>query len=201
MTSAIQSKSNLHPQLVEIIRQLDDASENARQIVCNLDVNQLRQRPRPGKWSIAECLVHLNLSSKAELVVLDGVLAQTTKERSPNGAEYKMDFLGSLLKWTLEPPMMFWSKIKTIEEFQPMKIEPVEQALPNFLDLQEQLKIRVEKANGLPLDKIKVASPFNGKIKYNLLSCFNLLLAHERRHLWQAKQITGWHFSAHLTMR
>lgn len=174
---------------MEIIRQLDDASENARQIAGNLTVNQLRQRPQAGKWSIAECLVHLNLSSEAELVVLDGLFARTTKEKSSNEAKYKMDLLGRFLKWMLEPPMMWWSKIKTTKEFQPTNIESVEQALPNFLDLQEQLKTRVEKANGLPLDKIKVASPFNSKIRYNLLSCFTLILAHERRHLWQAEQV------------
>lgn len=189
MTSAIHNKSNLHPQLMDIIRQLDDASESARQIADGLDVNQLRQRPQPDRWSIAECLVHLNLSSQAEIVVLDDVFARTTKEKMSNKMKYKMDFLGSFLKWMLEPPMKSWSKIKTTEEFRPMNIEPVEQALPTFLDLQEQLKIRVGRANGLPLDKIKVASPFNRKIKYNLLSCFNLILAHERRHLWQAEQV------------
>jgi hypothetical protein len=174
---------------MEVILQFDDASENARRIAGNLTVNQLRQRPQPDKWSIAECLVHLNLSSEAELIVLDNVLARTAEEKSSSEAKYKMDLLGRFLKWMLEPPMMLWSRIKTTEEFQPMNIEFVEQALPNFLNLQEQLKIRVEKANGLPLDKIKVVSPFNSKIKYNLLSCFTLILAHERRHLWQAEQV------------
>lgn len=189
MTSAIQNKANFHPQLAEIIRQLDEASGAARQLAGHLDPNQLLQRPRPDKWSVAECLVHLSLSSEAELVVIDGALARAKQEPSPHSVKYKMDLLGSFLKWTLEPPPMFWSKIKTTAEFQPINSEPVERALPDFLGLQEQLKLRVERANGLPLDKIKVASPFNPKIKYNLLSCFHLLLAHERRHLWQAKQI------------
>lgn len=189
MTSARQNKTNRHPQLAEIIRQLDEASELARQLAEKLDDNQLRQRPRPDKWSVAECLVHLSLSSEAELVVIDGALAGANEEASPPGVKYEMDWLGSFLKWTLEPPPMFWSKIKTTAEFQPMNIEPVERALPDFLGLQEQLKLRVERANGLPLDRIKVASPFNSRIRYNLLSCFHLLLAHERRHLWQAQQM------------
>jgi hypothetical protein len=193
MTSSIQNKTNLHPQLAEIIRQLDETSEFARQLAGNLDGNQLRQRPRSDKWSVAECLVHLSLSAEAELVVLDDVLARTGEESSSNEVKYKMDFFGSFLKWMLEPPPMFWSKIKTTERFRPMNIEPVERALPDFLGLQEQLKVRVEMANGLRLDKIKVASPFNSKVRYNLLSCFHLLLAHERRHLWQAKQIVEAH--------
>lgn len=187
----MQNKTDLHPQLAEIIGQLDEASKIARQLAGNLDGNQLRQRPRPDKWSVAECLVHLSLSSEAELVVLDGVLPQANEESSPDGVTYKMDLLGRFLKWTLEPPPMFWSRLKTTEGFRPTNIEPVERALPDFLDLQEQLKVRVERTNGLPLDRIKVVSPFNRKIRYNLLSCFHLLLAHERRHLWQAKHIFG----------
>lgn len=189
MTSSIYNKTILHPQLAEIIRQIDETSELARQIAGNLDGNQLRRRPQSDKWSVAECLVHLSHSSEAELVVLDDVLARTCEKSSSNEVKYKMDFFGRFLKWMLEPPPMFWSKLKTTEMFQPMNIEPVERVLPDFLSLQEQLKVRVEMANGLRLDKIKVASPFNKKVRYNLLSCFHLLLAHERRHLWQAKQI------------
>jgi DinB superfamily len=188
MINADQSKSNLHPQLVEIVRQLDDASERAGSIAGHLDAEQLRRRPRTGGWSIAECLVHLSLSSRAELVVLDDVFARAKQEQSSNEAKYKMDLLGRLLKWTLEPPPRSWSKIKTTEEFRPPNADLIEQALPDFLSLQEQLKDRVERANGLALDKIKVASPFNRRIRYNLLSCFHLILAHERRHLWQAEQ-------------
>jgi hypothetical protein len=189
MTSAVQNKIALHPQLAEIIRQLDEASEVARRLAGNLDPNQLRQRPQPDKWSVAECLVHLSLSSEAEVVVIDGALIQANKEASSNSVQYKMELFSRFLKWTLEPPPMFWSKIKTTKDFHPINSEPVERALPDFLAWQEQLKLRVERARGLPLDKIKVVSPFNTKIKYNLLSCFHLLLAHERRHLWHVQQI------------
>lgn len=187
--NTIQNKTNLHPQLAEIIWQLDKASESARQLAGQLNRDQLRQRPRPEKWSVAERLVHLNLSSQEELAVIDDVFDRANKESSPSGVTYKMDLLGRFLKWTLEPPPMFWSRIKTTNQFQPMNVEPVEEVLPRFLDLQEQIKVRVERANGLPLDKIKVASPFNHRVRYNLLSCFHLLLAHERRHLWQAQEI------------
>lgn len=187
--STIRNKIGLHPQLAEIIRQLDAASESARQLAGQLNGDQLRQRPQPGKWSVAECLVHLNLSSQEELTVIDDVLARMNEESPPSGATYKMDLLGRFLKWTLEPPPKFWSRIKTTDTFQPQNVGPVEEVLPRFLELQEQIKSRVERADGLPLDEIKVVSPFNRRVRYNLLSCFHVMLAHERRHLWQAREI------------
>lgn len=52
------------------------------------------------------------------------------------------------------------------------------------------LKTRVDVAAvSLPLDRIKIASPFDRRFKYNLFSFFHILLAHERRHLWQAERV------------
>lgn len=185
----MQSSQILHPQLGEIKTQLDAASQKAASIVDGVAFEQLKKRPQPNHWSIAECLIHLNLSSQAEIEVLDDVFASAAKENSSNETKYKMDLLGRFLKWTLEPPPLFFSKMKTTEPFQPIEVEPVGEVLPTFLDLQEQLKERADRANGLPLDRIKVVSPFDRRVKYNLLSCFHILLAHERRHLWQAEQI------------
>lgn len=185
----MQSNQVLNPQLTEIKTQLDAASQKADSIVRSVSFEQLRERPQPDKWSIAECLVHLNLSSEAEINVLNDAYEQNQTKRMYADKQFKMDLLGRFLKWTLEPPPMFLSRLKTTEMFQPIDVEPLGEVLPTFLALQKQLKACADAANGLPLDRIKVVSPFNTKVKYNLLSCFHILLAHERRHLWQAEQV------------
>ncbi len=179
----------LNPQLAEIKIQLDAASQKANSIVNSVSFAQLSERPQPDKWSIAECLVHLNLSSQAEIDALNHACEPTPKNRINTGKQFKMDLLGRFLKWSLEPPPMSLSRLKTTEMFQPIDVEPLGEVLPTFLALQEQLKVCADAANGLPLDRIKVVSPFNTRVKYNLLSCFHILLAHERRHLWQAERV------------
>lgn len=185
----MQTELTFNPQLDEIKRQLDAASQRAAAVVKNLSFEQMKQRPQPNEWSIAECLVHLNLSSRAEIDVLNFSAAQTPPKPEYVEKQFKMDLLGRFLKWTLEPPPMSLSKIKTTAEFQPVDIEPLGEILPTFLTLQEQLKAQADAANGLPLDRIKIVSPFNRRVKYNLLSFFHILLAHERRHLWQAENV------------
>lgn len=185
----MQPKQPLNLQLEEIKTQLDAASQKADSIVESVSFEQLKMRPQPDQWSIAECLVHLNLSSEAEINVLDDAYEQNQTKRMYAEKQFKMDLLGRFLKWSLEPPPMFLSRLKTTEMFQPVNIEPLGEVLPTFLALQEQLKVCADAANGLPLDRIKVVSPFNTRVKYNLLSCFHILLAHERRHLWQAERV------------
>ena len=185
----MQSSQLLHPQLDEIKTQLDAASEKAVSIVNGVNFELLKKRPQPAQWSIAECLVHLNLSSQAEINVLSETCRQMPDKRTRVESRFKMDLLGRFLKWTLEPPPISIFKMKTTEQFQPLDVKSPGEALPTFLDLQEQLKACADAVNGLPLDRIKVVSPFNRKIKYNLLSFFHILLAHERRHLWQAERV------------
>ena len=38
------------------------------------------------------------------------------------------------------------------------------------------------------LGKLRIVSPFDPRIKYNLYSCLRLILAHQRLHLRQAEQ-------------
>jgi hypothetical protein len=45
---------------------------------------------------------------------------------------------------------------------------------------------RGERASGLDLNRLRLASAFNPRLKYNLFSRFHVLAAHERRRLWQA---------------
>ena len=181
--------SNLHPQLGEIKTQLDEASIQAERLVQSVSAGQFIQRPQSDKWSIAECLIHLNLSSKAEIEVIEDVCEKTDAKRDYTDRKFKPDFFGRILIWTLEPPPMFFSKMKTTEPFQPVEIDAPGKILPEFLALQEKLKAQVDAVNGLPLDEIKVVSPFDRRVKYNLLSFFHILLAHERRHLWQAAKV------------
>ena len=185
----MQSSQNINPQLEEIKIQIEAATNKAVSLVENLDIKQLIKRPQPNKWSVAECLVHINLTSEAEIDLLTETYAQHQSKRTRVEKEFKMELFSRLIKWTLEPPPMFFSKLKTTEQFQPVNVEPLSEVMPKFLNLQEQLKNCVDNANGLPLGEIIVVSPFNAKVKYNLFSCFHLILAHERRHLWQAEQV------------
>ena len=49
---------------------------------------------------------------------------------------------------------------------------------------------RLRQANGVDLAKARVQSPANRWVRLDLGAGFALMVAHERRHLWQAQQMT-----------
>ena len=36
---------------------------------------------------------------------------------------------------------------------------------------------------------MKITSPFNPRIRYNLYACLTILPPHQERHIWQAEQV------------
>jgi hypothetical protein len=178
--------TQLSPQLSEIKSQLENASQKARDLVSDLTPDEMTYRAREGTWSVAECIVHLSLTTQAHLPLLKSTLDNAFEQNIVSQGPFRMDWIGGLLKWSLAPSRF---KIKTTKPFEPIEIGAVTEVVPKFLELQEQLIATIERSNGISLDKIKIQSVFNERMKYNLFSCFQILAAHERRHLWQAEQV------------
>ena len=36
---------------------------------------------------------------------------------------------------------------------------------------------------------VKITSPFNPRLRYNLYACLTILPPHQERHIWQAEQV------------
>jgi hypothetical protein len=60
--------------------------------------------------------------------------------------------------------------------------------MAEFDRLQEEQIAFVRQADGLPLGRVKIISPFNARLRYNLFACFSILPRHQHRHLRQAER-------------
>ncbi|HXI12163.1 MAG TPA: DinB family protein [Thermoanaerobaculia bacterium] len=177
----------LSPQLAQLRLELEQAAHQAIAISKGLTPEQLAQRPQPARWSIADCLTHLNITSKEYVTLLSAAIEGAPQNIPPSARPFKIGLMGKLFKWTLEPPPRF--RIRTPAKCQPIALPPQDNALFVFLNLQQQLTAIVEKADGVAIDHIKVQSPFSRRMKYNVFAALNIVMAHERRHLWQAEQV------------
>lgn len=177
----------MHPQLTKVTEQIDDVSDLAQRLVSGLQIEQLRLQPEPGRWSIAECLVHLKLTSSAFGSIIGKALAEARRQELFGNGPFKPDAIGRFLRWTTKPPPRI--KVRTSDGFLPVTIEPIDQVLPQFLLSQNEIKTAVADADGIDLNQVKITSPFSRRLRYNLFSCFELIVTHELRHLWQAEQV------------
>jgi DinB superfamily len=177
----------LHPQLDKLHQQFSRASGLARDLVAGVAPEQLILRVDSDCWSIAECLVHLNVSSEAAITKIEKACAEGREQRLLGVGPFRKDLRGALLRWFIMPPPRI--RVRTSEKLEPSATGPVEKILPRFLTLQNELQELVMGAEGLDLNKVMVTSPVAGCVRYNLFSCFEIILAHQLRHFWQAEHI------------
>ena len=177
----------MHPQLQAIADEYRAAGERLRTLRKAVPEQWWTRRADPERWSVAECVAHLNLTASAYLPLLDDAITRARGLGSPPARTYRRDLVGWLLWRSMGPPVRV--KTKTIAAFVPTNVRSVAGLIQEFEQLQtEQLK-RLEQADRLPLNDVRVVSPFDSKVKYNLYSCFSILPRHEHRHLWQAEQV------------
>jgi hypothetical protein len=172
--------------LEDVESELSEATSRAWQLVRTTDGRVFTVRPTPRDWSAAECLAHLSLSTEQFLPVIENAIDAARKEGWTSTRKPKMDVLGRTLRWFLEPPIR--KRVKTAARFVPRSARAKAEAFGEFATLQSKLVDMVHAAEGLDLRKIKVVSPFDTRVKYNLYSAFRIVVAHQRRHLWQAEQ-------------
>jgi hypothetical protein len=179
--------AEVSPVLGQIKQELLATRERARRLSEGSTDILWSASPGPGQWSIGHCLVHLNITSERFIPIIDDAIREGRAKNLQATAAPNRDLMGWLLCWMLEPP--YRTKTKTPAQFVPERIEPMPDVLERFDYLQGELLVRLDRASGLALDRLRVVSPFNARIKYNLYSAFRLLPVHQRRHLWQAEQV------------
>lgn len=171
---------------MDIERELNEATARAWTLVKTTDGRLFTVRPNPSSWSAAECLAHLSISTELFLPVLRQAFDDARKRGLLAKKPPKMDVIGRVLRWFLEPPIR--SKVRTTAPFVPRAVRAKAEAFGEFAGLQEKLAGLLHEAEGIDLTRTKIVSPFDQRVRYNAFSAFLIVTAHQRRHLWQAEQ-------------
>jgi len=181
--------TSLSPSLASLRDELDATTAHLHALVDTMDDAVWRARPGDKRWSVAECIEHLNITSRAYLPLLKDALSEgRARGLTDPSSRGRMDFFGRMLVRMLEPPAKRRRRTKTPEPFVPLSIEPKAKVVAEYEELQRGLIALLADAEGLAISKIKVASAFNAKLRYSVYSAFRIIATHQRRHLWQAEQ-------------
>lgn len=174
-------------ELVE--KELEEATRRAWSLVHSTDGRMFTVRPNPSSWSAAECIAHLSMSTEMFLPVLSAAMDEAARRGFKPRKEPRMDLLGRTLRWFLEPPIR--QRIKTSAPFVPKAVRAKADAFAEFATLQGKLAELLGRAREVDISRVKIVSPFDRRVRYNVYSAFRIIVAHQRRHLWQAEQAVG----------
>ena len=177
----------MNRQLQRIEEEFEGARTRLRALAHAAPFSVWPVRPEPNRWSIADCVEHLNRTASAFLPLLRAGLGQAEGDRSPDRT-YRRDPMGWLLSVIMPPPVRF-ARVKTTAPFEPGGQEDSAELVRTFERLQDEQIACLRAADGLPLNRIRLRSPFDARTQYNAYSCLVILPRHQHRHLWQAERV------------
>lgn len=176
----------MHLQLQSLTEEFEAARQRLRVLVKVAPEQYWIRRPDPERWSMAECLAHVNLTSAAYIPILRDGISRAALVSHKTPARYHHDLVGWLLWRSIGPPVRF--RVKTTASFVPLHDQSLGELFAEFDRHHEEQLACVRDADGLPLAQVKIVSPFRESLTYNLYSCFRILPRHQHRHLWQAER-------------
>ena len=181
----------LAPELEAFRAEFEALSAEARALVDPLTDAQFTWSPASDVWSIGQCIEHLNVTARAYLPALDEGIATAIRSGVYGSGPFSYNVLGRMMVRSMEPPP-FW-RFKAPAIFKPpptpQELRTRSEIMAGFRGYQVQYMDRLRQANGVDLAKAKVVSPASRLLHISLGSGFALQIAHERRHLWQARQL------------
>jgi hypothetical protein len=176
--------ASVEPDVADFVRQIAAIKADASGLG-DLSQEAFDWQPAPGKWSGGQCLEHLNITHRA---MLPGMQAAAGRMRAGGRRARGAMRHGFFMRWfiaDMEPPPK--RRYATGRGFVPTSNLSREHVLAEFMQLHDGLLRLLEEVNGYDLGAVRVQSPFAGWMRYKLGSAIALNLAHDRRHLWQAR--------------
>jgi len=173
-------------ELRDVHEQIEDVRGQLQKLMFGVDEAAFLWRPGPRRWSISECLVHLNMTAALYAPAIDQAIA--AGQSTPAEEELPLrGFLGSWMLNALEPPVT--RRFKAPGAFAPDEPKPLDEVVLEFLRRQDEVQQRLVAARDLDLWRTKVKSPAVPLLKFSLGETFAIIAAHERRHLAQAEEV------------
>lgn len=179
-------------QLGEWLNELFRIEQDVRlELEAKLSEVQFNWRPAPGKWSVAECLDHLAITTGLMLSKAKPALQQAKAEGKTGDEPYRYGIIGGWFVRMMEKPGRL--PMPGPKNFAPGSGLSKQVVLARFSAAMQEFRETMTGSYGLALDKIKAGSSAEGaeRLKLNLAAWYAANLAHGRRHLAQAIRVTA----------
>lgn len=179
---------NILPELQSYLDQIAAIDRDVEALLAGITEEELNWRPGPERWSVGECLDHLTVTGTRLLERIEPAIekGRAAGKRSDGPFRY-----GPMQCWFIRTLGEDASKkIKTFPIYEPSSATTSKaQVATEFSGFHQRLATAIRTANGLDLKKVKVRSPAMPLLNLSVGAWFAATLAHERRHLAQAKRM------------
>ncbi|BDS11691.1 DinB family protein [Aureispira anguillae] len=182
-----------------LIRQLERLNQRLSEIVArdfpNLTNEQLNWREKEGKWSIAECLTHLNYVADYYFPATLKTIASAQARKTKPLPTFTRGWLGHyyVSKFRLRPDNQVKNKLESPLKYNPQLISSSQlngaTVIKDFLERQQLIDKMLSDSKTINIQKARVYALFFGFVNIRLGDMLKMLIYHTERHIVQAQRI------------
>ncbi|WP_066404523.1 DinB family protein [Flavisolibacter tropicus] len=173
---------DLIAELKEDVQHILEAAEHIR----TSDKNKLVYQIDKEKWSVVQILEHMNAYGRYYLPAIAKALEE---DKSPRNAWFESGFWGNYFTKTMKPSnvRVIKNKMKAMKAYCFPNSLNVEQVTNEFIQQQQILLGLLDRAKDKNLNAKRIPITVTSLIKLKLGDVFRFLVAHEQRHMIQAR--------------
>ncbi|MBL7870577.1 MAG: DinB family protein [Cyclobacteriaceae bacterium] len=167
--------------------QIDAITNDFKESLGMLTLEQLNWRPFANSWSIGQNLDHLIVINGTYYPVIKAVRSGTYQLPIIAKLDFMVSFLGRTVLKAVQPDRR--KKIKTFPIWEPTTSDIKPDIWERFEKHQSELKMMIQSSSDLLDNGTVISSPANRYIVYKLETAFDIIVSHERRHFEQSMEI------------
>src|SRR4051812_19544776 len=138
--------------------QLLSIRQDGSGLMSGLTDPQFNWQPEPGRWSMAECFDHLNLSAaKLFMPSIDAALATAKAQNFKSNGPFVYSAFERWCVRTNDAPARM--RFKAPRRVQPAQSKPIDEVRAAFLRWQDEFGKRLNEADGFDLRRARHKSP------------------------------------------
>ncbi len=150
------------------------------------DQSKLAYSPDKEKWSVVQILEHLNAYNRHYLPLIEKELSFVSHEKNDG---FTPGYWGEKFTKMMKPTNVYQirNKMKAMKAYTFSNNLNIETVLKEFIAHQDKLIELLENAKSKDLNTIRIPITLTTLVKLKLGDMFRFLIAHEQRHIIQAR--------------
>lgn len=169
------------------IEKIDKLTNQFLQEFSSLNEEELNWKPDPKSWSVAQHLDHLIVINQTYFPIIAALKAGQYSLPFWGRFRFSVNFFGAAVLNAVKPEQP--KKTKTFPIWEPASSNISGDILERFRAHQTELKNQIVSSEMLLNNGAVIASPANRMIVYRLETAFDIIVAHEERHLNHARAV------------
>ena len=165
---------------------LDEISQEVKESFKELDKETILRKPDNKNWSIAENLEHLMKVNSSYFPIFQKLKAGTFHGAFISRIGFFSKLFGNMIYKSVSDGGK--KRVKTLTLWEPKIKDENSEIVEKFLSHQEKLKGWIKEMEKFINKEEIIHSPANSLIVYSLPKALDIIVAHEKRHLDQARR-------------